>query len=148
ASRFLIELPPQANIGAGAVAPFPSISPDGRYIAFVAGEPNSGGPRLWIRPVDSLNAQALVGTGGLKGTGSSTAYYFWSPDSHFIGFFAGSKLKKVAVAGAPPQVLCDVTNDTVSGSWNSDNVILFEHDSSLYRVGAAGGVSTPVRQPD
>ena len=26
---------------------------------------------------------------------------FWSPDSRFLGFFAGGKLKKIEVSGGP-----------------------------------------------
>ena len=32
---------------------------------------------------------------------------FWSPDSRFIAFFAGGKLKKIDVAGGPALSLCD-----------------------------------------
>ena len=37
----------------------------------------------------------------------AAAFPFWSPDSQFIAFFAGGKLKKVAIAGGPPIVLAD-----------------------------------------
>ena len=146
ASRFLIEIPPDANIGAATVAPYPTVSPDGRYVAFIAD--SGGGFRLWLRPVDSLNAQQLPGTEVQIGGGNSISYYFWSPDSRFIGFFANGKLKKIAPAGGPPQSLCDVSGETLSGTWNQNDIILLEHQGSLHRVGAAGGVSTPVRKPD
>jgi Tol biopolymer transport system component/tRNA A-37 threonylcarbamoyl transferase component Bud32 len=146
-SRFLIEIPLDANIGPSLVAPYPSVSPDGRYVAFVA---DSGtGARLWLRPVDSLSAQPLPGTELLTGFGVGYAYYFWSPDSRFIGFFANGKLKKIAAAGGPPQSLCDVgSGETLSGTWNQNDVILFQQQGSLHRVGAVGGVSMPVRKPD
>src|ERR1700687_1609917 len=62
------------------------ISPDRSTIAFIAeGEAKQF---LWVRPLHATTAQPLAGTEG--------AYYpFWSPDSKFIGFFAGGKLKKV-----------------------------------------------------
>jgi serine/threonine protein kinase len=37
-----------------------AISPDGRRLAFVAS--GGGAPRLWVRPLDALTAQALAGT--------------------------------------------------------------------------------------
>jgi hypothetical protein len=144
-SRFQIEMPLDANIGPATVAPWPSISPDGRYVTFIA---DAGtGFRLWLRPVDSLNAQQLPGT-DLTFSGNSPFYFFWSPDSRFIGFFANGKLKKIAAAGGPPQSLCDASGETLSGTWNQKDIILFEQQGSLHRVGAAGGVSTPVRTPD
>ena len=52
---------------------------------------------------------------------------------------AGGKLKKIAVAGGPPQTIADTA--AVSGSWNSDGVILFNttSNSPLSRVSIAGG---------
>jgi eukaryotic-like serine/threonine-protein kinase len=142
ASRFTVELADEANPIAGAPAsPFPAISPDGRQIVYVA---QSGGEaRLWLRPIGSLVSQAIPGTDGV-GLGS---FPFWSPDSRFIGFFAGGKLKKVAAAGGPPQVLCDVSGGTL-GTWNKDDVILFSASNSIYRVAASGGLSTAIKSPN
>src|SRR5262245_24549943 len=65
------------------LAPFPTVSPDGRHLAFIAQEP--GEPQqIWIRPLDSIDAQPLAGTEGVQG-----ASPFWSPDSRYIGFAAG-----------------------------------------------------------
>ena len=92
-----------------------AVSPDGRNIVFVAGAPPAY--QIWLRPVAALAARPIPGTEG--GT-----FPFWSPDSRFIGFFAGGKLKKVAIAGGPPIVLCDAPAGR-GGSWSRDNVILF-----------------------
>ena len=140
-SRFAIEFPPEAPLGPGGADPFPSVSPDGQYVAFrSAGSASTATWRLWLRPLGSLNAQLVAGTEGING------YSFWSPDSRFIGFFAGGKLKKVAVAGGPPQILCDGSGP--SATWNQDDLIIFDQQGSLHRVSAAGGVSTAIRTPD
>ena len=55
---------------------------------------------------------------------------------------------KVAIGGGPPLILCDAGGDSLSGTWNRDDVILFEHLGSIHQVPASGGVSTPVRTPD
>jgi len=65
------------------------LSPDGRSLAFTTGD------RLWIRPLNSLEARPLAGTEG-------ASQLFWSPDSQFLAFFAQGKLKKVATSGGPP----------------------------------------------
>ena len=75
------------------------------------------GAQLWVRALDSLQSQALAGT-------EAATYPFWSPDSHYIGFFAHGKLKKIAVTGGPAQTLCDAPLGR-GGTWNSEGVIVF-----------------------
>jgi eukaryotic-like serine/threonine-protein kinase len=142
-ARFLVEFPPDVSLGSAGAAPFPTISPDGQYAAFDG--VISGTGRLWLRPIGSLASQPIAGT---EFAGSSNAQSFWSPDSRSIGFFAAGKLKRVAVVGGPPQILCDAGGDAISGTWSQNDVIVFERDGVLHRVRAAGGVSTPIRTPD
>jgi serine/threonine protein kinase len=141
ATRFLIDMPEESNWGATPVAPYPAVSPDGRYVSFRAGLA-SRPPVLWIRPISSLIAQPIPGTENVD----PGAQPFWSPDSRYIAFIAGGKLKKVAVGGGPSQVLCDATGP--GGTWNRDDVILFDSQNSIWRVGAAGGTPAVVRVPD
>jgi Tol biopolymer transport system component len=91
---------------------------------------------MWVRPLDSLQAQALAGTEGAD-------YPFWSPDSRYIGFFASGKLKKISVTGVPEQTLCDAAVGR-GGAWNSEGVIVFASPNGLNRVPAAGGVPSKV----
>ena len=108
------------------------LSPDGRSIAISA--LSEGRNRLWIRPLDALQWQILQGT-------DDASYPFWSPDGANIGFFAQGKLKKIAVAGGPPQTLCDAPGGR-GGSWSATGVILFTPNltGGLYKVSTAGGV--------
>jgi eukaryotic-like serine/threonine-protein kinase len=117
-----------------------AVSPDGRRVALrVIFE---GKVRLWVRALDSLTAQPLAGT-------EEAAYPFWSPDSRFIGFFSGGKLKKIEAAGGPAQTICDAPEPR-GGTWNVDGVIVFAPKSAdvLYRVSAGGGTPTPVTTLD
>ena len=85
----------------------------------------------------SAEARPIQGTEG-------AAFPFWSPDSRFIAFFAGGKLKKVAIAGGPPVAVADAAGG-LGGSWSRDNVIVFGSvRSGLFRVPSAGGVPTAV----
>ena len=81
----------------------PTISPDGRTLAFTATV--EGKRQLWIRPLDSLSARPLAGT--------EDAYFpFWSPDNRFLGFFAQNKLKKVEISGGAAQTVCDAAGQS------------------------------------
>jgi len=132
-----------STIGGAVAVPYPALSPDGRYLAFIAiGEDRR--QLLWIRPLDSKLAQPVPGSEG-------AAVPFWSPDSRYVGFFAGRKLKTVPISGGPPQTLCDVVDDLyVTGSWNQDNVIVFSSGvtGTLSRVAASGGQPATITNLD
>src|SRR6185312_8077386 len=54
------------------------------------------------------------------------------------------KLRKVDIAGGPPQVICDAGDG--DGSWSPTGVILFDGTNTdpLRQVSASGGVPKPV----
>ena len=106
-----------------------AISPDGRNIVFVAGAQSAF--QLWLRPVASADARPIQGTEG-------AAFPFWSPDSQFIAFFAGGKLKKVAIAGGPPIVLADAAD---GARWKLES-----RQRDRVRIGAFGRVSRTERR--
>jgi eukaryotic-like serine/threonine-protein kinase len=123
--RLDIETPP-------STAPLEfALSPDGMRLAFVAND--NGAQRLWVRPLNATSAQPLPGTDGAD-------YPFWSPNSRSIGFFAAGKLKRIDIAGGPPQILAEAPSFR-GGAWNNAGVILFAPTSigPLSRVSATGG---------
>ncbi len=121
---------------AGPVA----LSPDGRRLAFVATD--TEGRHLWVRQLDQLLARRLEGT-------AEATFPFWSPDSRYLGFFAGGKLKTIEASGGPVKILCDALNGR-GGSWSKDGVILFspEFRSAIYSVPGSGGVPRRVTEVD
>ena len=134
--RFFVPPPEKGNFRNGP----PAISPDGRRVAFAASA-GDGQFSLWVRPIDSLEAQRLPGT-------EDAFHPFWSPDSRFIGFIAGTKLKKVEASGGPPQTLCDAPAFS-AGAWSRDGVIVFGSPrGALLRVAAAGGPPAPLTTLD
>ena len=127
--RFTIPIP-----GTVLSADMPRISPDGKTLAFSA-QDSTNRSLIWVRPLNSLTANPLPGTEG-------SSRPFWSPDSRFLGFIAEGKLKKVAVSGGPPQVVCDAPTGS-DGAWSRNGTILFDGRAGtdpIMRVSAAGGI--------
>jgi len=136
-TRFTVTSPP------GIVLSFPRMSPDGRTIAFVGTAPTRNRTSIWVRSLDSFEVRELEGTEGVLRP-------FWSPDSRYLAFFANrSQLKKVAIAGGPPQLVASSAGGA-DGSWSSRNVILFDGGPAdpIWRVPAGGGSVTVAMKPD
>jgi Tol biopolymer transport system component len=133
AARFPVVIPEGSVPYADVETHNLSVSPDGRYLAFVAF--SAGQRMLWVRPLGALTAQALPGTEGAYSV-------FWSPNSHDLAFFADGKLKRIEVSGKSLQTLCalPVASDA-SGTWGSQGTLVFfdDADSKIYSVPAAGG---------
>ena len=125
-----------------AGVPYPVISPDGRYIAYVAGV--SDQLALWVRDLDQDEPRQIVGPG-------FNSYPFWSPDSNFIGFRAGTgELKKVSVQGGPSTTLCELPGGGTGGAWSPDgNTIVFSAGAPrrLYQVPSQGGTPKLLFEP-
>ncbi|HEX2490454.1 MAG TPA: protein kinase, partial [Blastocatellia bacterium] len=117
-----------------------AVSPDGRWLAFTAATGSK--VQLWVRALASADANALAGTEG-------ASYPFWSPNSRFIGFFAGSKLKKIEASGGLPATLCDVGIGS-GGAWNREGDIIFTSvgGNAVFRVPATGGAPASVQRND
>jgi len=114
-----------------------ALSPDGEMLAFAATDA-SGESSLWIRPLSSSEARKLEQTDG-------ALLPFWSPDSQFIGFWAGGKLKKIRRSGGTPETIVEVP-DIAQGAWGPDGTILFARtvNSPIFRVSRDGASTTPV----
>jgi Tol biopolymer transport system component len=108
------------------------VSPDGQKLAFTGKSPQ-GKLQLWVRALDSNDAQMLPGTEG-------AIEPFWSPDSKSIAFGAKGKLKRVDLSHGTAQTLCDAARLT-GGSWSTKGIIIFGPDyrTALFQVPAAGG---------
>ncbi len=147
--RVSISIPGAATYAARAGGGL-AVAPDGSRLVYVA-LTEDGTRQLYLRGIDRLDPVAMPGTEGAWNP-------FFSPNGEWIGFFTDpvtgrGLLKKVAVAGGPPQTLCAAEIPT--GSWSGDDQIVFaefvgEGVASLFRVSAAGGTPEPVTtlEPD
>jgi len=130
--------PPAGADFTDAVVGPAAISPDGRKLAFIAGDPK--GARLWMRDMATGRTEALEGT-------EEALFPFWSPDSRTLGFFSSGKLRKVSVGGGPMQILCDAPEGR-GGSWSANGTIIFTPNitESLYRVSEGAGTPEKLTQ--
>jgi serine/threonine protein kinase len=119
-----------------------AISPDGRKVVYEAINPADGKDQLWVRRLESEDAQVLPGT-------DDPSQPFWAPDGRSVGFFSDGRLKRIDLAGGAPQTLTDAPASP-GGAWNADGTILFGPNSTspLMRVSANGGQVTPVTTVD
>jgi hypothetical protein len=139
ALKLSLLLPERGTLNDGSV---PALSPDGRWLAISAIV--NGQQALWVRELNGRGARLLAGTDGAM-------YPFWSPDSHWIGFFtAAGKLKKIDVARGPAITICDAPAGR-GGTWNQNDVIIYAINAiggGLYRVSAGGGTPVQVSRTD
>jgi Tol biopolymer transport system component len=131
--RFTVSAP-QGTLNAR----WPRVSPDGRQLAFLASD--STGTRIWIRPLDAFDAYPLSGA-------ESPGRPFWSPDGKSLGYFAGGKLRRIAVAGGPSIPIAETPGS--DGSWGKD-FILFDGSAadSIRMIPASGGAVKPASRID
>ena len=113
----------------------PSISPDGRHIAYITG---TGVEReLWVQDLNQVRPRKLI---------DRNSYYlslFWSPDSKYVVFLEANELKKVLAVGGPSLTLCTIHALLLGGaSWSPDGQsIVFSSGPPwrFYEVPAVGG---------
>jgi Tol biopolymer transport system component len=139
-TRFTITLPAGQRL-ADLENPAIALSPDGTRLVYVATQ-GGGIQQLYLRPMDSPDAKPIPGTEG-------GATPFFSPDSQWVGFFADGKLKKVSAGGGAAVTLADARGNFRSGSWGTDDTIVFwfAGGSSIFRVSAGGGTLQPLITP-
>jgi Tol biopolymer transport system component/predicted Ser/Thr protein kinase len=127
----VINLPPGQQFAGLDVGPALALSPDGTVLAYIARQ--SGTQQLYLRAMDRLEAKPIPGTDGAFNP-------FFSPDSQWLGFFVGQKVKKISVNGGAALTLGDASFPH-GASWSSLGVIAFSPSigSSLKQVPDGGG---------
>ncbi len=120
--HFLVTLPEGTHLAVDTEYPTIALSPDGSRLVFVAEA--SGIRQLYVRDLADAVARPIPGTEDAVGP-------FFSPDGNWIGFFAGSNIKKVASDGGVPVVMQSTTPPDVSrgATWAVGDTVI--HAPSL-----------------
>jgi serine/threonine protein kinase len=132
-------LPPPAQMSFDFTGDFsgpPVMNSEGTEVAFCA-RTQKDRDSIWVQSLGDLAARKLDGTEG-------ASFPFFSADGKNLGFFADGHLKKLPASGGPVTVLANAPNPR-GGSWNQDNVIIYEPDyrDTIWQISSAGG--TPER---
>jgi serine/threonine protein kinase/dipeptidyl aminopeptidase/acylaminoacyl peptidase len=137
--RFSVAPPAESIRPVGAAF---AVSPDGQNFAFTSEGANRV-PQIFIRRIDSANAQPLAETDNASGV-------FWSPDSRSLAFVKEGVLYRSNLGADPPKRLCDIPNTVFrGGTWSSSGVIVFGANAGgLFRVPDTGGAPVPVTTLD
>ncbi|MGH9669756.1 MAG: protein kinase domain-containing protein [Terriglobales bacterium] len=138
--RFVVTLPSSAVLFAGLTNSL-AVSPDGQYFVYRASQA-SGGWRLYLHSISELEPTPISGS-------EDALNPFFSPDGKWVAFFAGGKLKRVAVSGGAPLTICDAP-DGRGASWGPDDTIVFggPGNTGLRRVSAKGGKAEELTRVD
>jgi serine/threonine protein kinase len=141
--RFSIELPADEHfvtLGRSVA----DISPDGKNVAYFSSK------GLMLRPLDQLQATAIIGADAALNVGSTP---FFSPDSQWVGFLANG-IQKVSISGGAPVRLNTVNTATApsfsseaftGASWTEDDTIFFgQLQQGIWKIAGGGGTAEQV----
>ncbi len=134
-----VGLPP-GNVLAGDEAPVVDVARDGSLVVFEAD--GASGRRLFLRRLDRVEATPVEGTEG-------AVEPFLSPDNRWIGFFAGSHLRKVLLGGGAPVEIASV-NAYRGATWADGGWIVYteSYSSGLVKVREGGGAPEKLTELD
>ncbi len=134
------DAPVRRDSGAGL-----AISPDGRFLVYVANPVGSQATMLYLRRLDSVGAQPIEGTEG----GFAP---FISPDSRWIGFLTDEHVFRLPVAGGRPTPITE-KGPYSRAAWTADDRIVLGRSLTfapgpLGIVPVAGGTAVPLTTLD
>jgi Tol biopolymer transport system component len=109
-----------------------AVSRDGTRVAYPVKLEN-GRQRLAIRSLDGTQQTSLAGS-------EEATVPVFSPDGQWLAFFAGNSLKKIAVQGGGPVVLCDAPGGR-GLDWGDDGYlyVVARNNAPVSRIAENGG---------
>ena len=142
-TRFSLVAPPEQRPMLSQFQRSLAISPDGRYVAYLAGTDALNG-QVDLRRLDQLEALIIPAVKAQE--------VFFSADSEWLGFIDDqSDIRKVAVSGGPVIPIGRNLGVVGGAGWGDDNSIFFttlDPTSGLLRLPPIGGEPAVVSRPD
>ena len=136
--QLAITAPPGIEFSFGPGVSGSRISPDGRTLAFCAG--NS----LWLRSLDNAIAKKIPET-------ENAVLPFWSPDSKSVGYFSDREIWRMDVSSGAKHKIVDMSTLSLprGGTWNAHGVILYSTaGGGVFQTRVEGGAPQPLTNPD
>ena len=136
-----IPLPDSAEVALRPLAPLNvarhalAVPPGGGFLVYMGYDGET--TRLYRRDFDAFDPEPIPGTEGASDP-------FFSPDGAWIGFFAGTQIKKVSVRGGAPEILAEAPN-AYGGYWAEDGEIFYPDGEGTRIMGVPAAGGTPVR---
>ena len=122
-----------------------TMSPDGRQLVYVVmGDTRGTGGKLMVHRLDRLEPTPVPGVDGARSP-------FFSPDGQWVGFFQGTELKKIALAGGLSISIAEVAGAPRGAAWREDGTIVFatnDPSTGLMQVPSGGGSPVALTKPD
>ena len=136
-TRFPLTLPESDTVNLNGGMAF---SPTGDRIAYIA--LRDAAQHLFVRTRSQIEPVQIPGTEGAM-------HPFFSPDGEWVGFFTGSELRRVALAGGPTSLITPA-NDRYGATWGPDETIVFSSTDApgLMQVSASGGEPQVLTTPE
>jgi serine/threonine protein kinase/dipeptidyl aminopeptidase/acylaminoacyl peptidase len=132
---FSYELPEDVQLDSGGL----NVSPDGRKFVYATNE------GFYLQSLDELEPRII------SETDERPISLFFSPDGRWIGYASQSdrQLKRRAVSGGAPVVICDVGAAVIGADWYEEDTIVFSQvPDGIMRVSARGGTPEPLMKSD
>jgi serine/threonine-protein kinase len=143
--RFGVELPSDQALEELFQTTSFALSPNGKELVFVHSPRDHATPsQLYRRPIDSFEAEPIVGTEWAYGP-------FFSPDSQWLGYFDArtQRLKKIALRGGAAVDLAPVFVTARGASWGPGGIVYTSSwYSGLFRVSEDGGTPEELTHTD
>ncbi len=117
-----------------------ALSPDGSMLVYM-GPSTGGGPQLWLRRWEDLEASPIPGTEG--GMGPAV-----SPDGLELVFWQEREWKILSLLGGPVRSLLSIGDHLAWARWGSDGYVYTSTPDGIVRVLPSGGPVETVQRLD
>ena len=130
-TRLSLRIPESVPFTVGGLPNAFAISPDGSTVAHITWRDGRAN-QLHLRRLNSFESTPIAGSDGAVAP-------FFSPDGKWVGFLAGTQIKKVDVNGGPVLLVGTTADRPGQPSWFTSQQIMFADVNGISEISAGGG---------